>query len=43
MIKDRAKRGKGTFRSLGGHRLRKKAVGLEKDEERAPDLLLRGG
>ena len=42
MIRDRAKRGKGTFRSLGGHRLRKKAVGLEKDEERAPDLLLWG-
>ena len=36
------KRGGGTFRSLRGHRLRKKAAGLEKDEERAPDLPLRG-
>ena len=36
-------RGKGTFRSLRGHRPRKKAAGLEKDEERALDLTLMGG
>ena len=34
---------RGSFPSLGGHRLRKKAAGLEKDEESAPDLVLRGG
>ena len=39
---ERAKRREGTFPSLRGHRLRKKAAGLEKDEERAPDLVLRG-
>ena len=31
------------FRSLGGHRLRNKATGLEKDEERASAFTLRGG
>ena len=34
-VKEGARRGKGTFRSLRGHILRKKAARLEKVQERA--------
>ena len=42
--KDSEKRGGGLFFSpLRGHRLRKKAAPIPKDDERALDLTLRGG
>jgi len=40
-IKDKRGAG-GTFPSLRGHRLRKKAARLEKDEERTPDRSVEG-
>ena len=41
--KERARRGGELFQSLRGHRLRKKAAGMEKDEERAPRSSCCGG